>query len=241
MSVLNTILYHAQKYKEKGQLVAIFDLDSTVFNVSPRTQKILQDFAQSKSYQAKFPKTLLEDLSQVQVRTQDWGIKEALIRSKIEAPLEFFESLRDYWFEHFFSNSYLFHDEPYPGAIEFIKTLHNKGARIVYLTGRDKHRMGDGTHKVLKHWGLPLDSYNKLILKPKKGMSDSLYKLDMIDQLSKEHPETWAFENEPVNINLIAKELKQVKVVFFESTHSRREELMHEMPILKAEFPFLAD
>lgn len=241
MSVLNTILSHAEKYKDNGQLVAIFDLDSTLFNVSPRTQRILKDFTEHNTHKDRFPKPLLESLSQVQVKTQDWGIKEALIRSKIEAPLEFFESLRDYWFEHFFSNSYLFHDQPYPGAIEFVKTLHKKGARIVYLTGRDQHRMGEGTKKVLQHWDLPLDDHNKLILKPKKGMSDSLFKLDIVDQISKEHPETWAFENEPVNINLIAKELKKVNVVFFESTHSRREEIMHEMPVLKGEFSFLAD
>lgn len=241
MSVLNTILSHAEKFKENGQLVAIFDLDSTLFNVSPRTQRILQDFSQDSYYKTKYPKSLLENLSKVQVKTQDWGIKEALVRSKIEAPLEFFESLRDYWFEHFFSNSYLFHDEPYPGAIEFVKNLHKKGARVVYLTGRDQHRMGEGTEKVLKHWKLPLDDYNKLILKPQKGMSDSIYKLEAVDELSKQHPETWAFENEPVNINFIAKQLPHVNVVFFESTHSRRQEPNDGMPILKGEFPFLAD
>lgn len=241
MSILNTLLTQAEKHKNNGQLVAIFDLDSTLFNVSPRTQKILQDFAESHNLAAKYPKSLLEDLTKVKVQTQDWGIKEALIRSQIKAPLEFFESLRDYWFEHFFSNSYLYHDEPYPGAIEFVKTLHKKGARVIYLTGRDQHRMGTGTKQVLEHWKLPLDDYNKLILKPQKGMVDSIYKLEVVDRLSKEHPETWAFENEPVNINLMSKQLPKVNVVFFESTHSRRQHPDSNLPILKGEFNFLAD
>ncbi|MGZ3689848.1 MAG: hypothetical protein ACXVAX_00005, partial [Pseudobdellovibrio sp.] len=70
---LNEILnIAAQNTAQNAGTLAVFDLDSTLFNVSSRTQKILDEYADLHQ---------LEVLKSVEIRLEDWGLKEALIRA----------------------------------------------------------------------------------------------------------------------------------------------------------------
>ncbi|MCB0414025.1 MAG: HAD family hydrolase [Bdellovibrionales bacterium] len=229
---LNEILEKAQHLKQTNQsLLAIFDLDSTIFDVSPRTQKILEDFKNDPTIQKKYP-SQVEQMKDLAVKNTDWGIKESFSRAQILGTVDFFDEARKYWALHFFSNHYLIYDKPYDGAVDFLNKLSSFGAKIVYLTGRDVKRMGEGTKKSLLDHGLPLKHDNDLILKPFKGMSDSLFKKEVIDELKNDHEEIWFFENEPVNTKIVEEHHQDVRIVFFDSVHSGREKTpTHHMTI----------
>lgn len=206
------------------QSIFVFDLDSTVFCVSPRSQKILHDFAIDSKFNQLFPEET-HVIQKIKLLPTDWGIRSALEREKVRSTINFFELVRDYWREGFFSNQYLSYDQPYEGAVQFIQTLHHLGCKIFYLTGRDVHRMGSGTKDQLMHWSLPLNERN-LIMKPQAGLIDEHYKADHLKRLVHEFVDhtVYFFENEPVILNYCRSFLPQVQLIWMDSVHSGREQ-----------------
>ncbi len=222
----------AEIHARNGKTCLVFDLDSTLFDVSPRLQRILDDFAQHPEHQTKFPEEM-KFFPEMKTHRKDWGIKNALMRSGLQtASFEFQESVRRFWRENFFSNEYLEHDIPYEGAVEYVQKIESLGSEIVYLTGRDIQRMGEGSRRVLKKWNFPLDDQRStLVLKPQKGMDDALFKRDWFVQFPREkYEKIWFFENEPVNVNLIHQSLPDIEIVFFESTHAGKEQPPGHLP-----------
>ncbi len=216
-SNLNDILRKTMElFAKNKRILAVFDLDSTLFNVSTRTQKILQEFAELHN---------IENLKTVEILHTDWGIKEAVVRQGYtqEDHHQLLCDLRDFWYERFFSNEYLHYDVPYPGAIEFVLELAYAGAYVQYLTGRDKKRMGYGSKIVLEKWGFPCAD-GQLILKPEKAMDDELFKRDWFLALNRgDYDKIYFFENEPVNINAVLKYCPEVEVIFLDTTHARKQ------------------
>lgn len=216
---LNEILKIASEYAAQNlRILAVFDLDSTLFNVSTRTQKILSEFAELHD---------VDRLKNVEVRHEDWGIKEAVLRAglSLESDLELLKQLRDFWSERFFTSEYLHYDVPYAGAISFVQELYETGCEIQYLTGRDQTRMYKGTLEVLRKWGFPLEEKN-IFLKPKKEQDDELYKEDWFKNLTPhEYKKIFFFENEPVNVNAILSSSPEVEIIFLDTTHARKQEV----------------
>jgi hypothetical protein len=229
---LRQILVKAAENSRRGHpSLAVFDLDSTLFDVGPRLERILMDFAQVPDHIRRFPEQVKHFVN-LKVEKKDWGVKDALIRAGLDGHHpEFQAAVRDFWKTTFFSNDYLRFDRPYPGAVEYVQALEKAGAVISYLTGRDVARMGQGSEDVLKHWQFPLGEKATLDLKPTKEMDDAAFKTDWFLALPKDHyKDIWFFENEPVNINKMRIEAAHVEIVFFDSTHSRREELTEDLP-----------
>jgi hypothetical protein len=216
-SKLNEIIKTVSDFRTQNlRALAVFDLDSTLFNVSTRTKKILSEFAELHQ---------LEELKNVEVKHEDWGIKEAVLRAGYhpDRDLDMLEKLRDFWFERFFTNEYVHYDVPYAGAISYVLELHQAGCEIKYLTGRDQHRMGRGSLEVLKKWGFPCEP-GQLILKPERSIDDGLFKKNwFIDLERKDYQKIYFFENEPVNINAVLATSPDVEIIFLETTHARRE------------------
>jgi hypothetical protein len=230
-TVLVEILTQARSLNSLGKKgLAVFDLDSTLFDVSPRLQKILHDYAADPVHQKQFPEST-KIVSQVETLKSDWGIKQSLIRAGLaDHSSEFHHSVREFWIQHFFSNFYLQFDKPFEGAVEFVTSLENLGIEIMYLTGRDRAGMLSGTIETLTKWKFPLKEAN-LFLKPVKGMDDAQFKVDWFLSLPPEkYEQIWFFENEPVNVNLIRDHLKHVDIIFFESTHSGKSEPPSDLP-----------
>lgn len=220
--------------RKNGLGLAVFDLDSTLFNVTPRLEKVLMDYAKNPSHQKKFPEQI-PFFQNIKILKKDWSIREILIRAGLDGHHhEFQESVRQYWITHFFSNTALEHDVPYPGAVEFVQSVAQTRAEIVYLTGRDVHRMGEGSKKVLQKWGFPLDENKyRLVLKPHKSLDDAEFKKDWFVALPEnKYERIWFFENEPVNIHLIREAKPQVEIFYFDSTHSGRTEAPEDLPRL---------
>ncbi len=224
----------------------IFDLDSTIFNVTHRSQAILELFARDEEVTKLFPSEV-ERVKEIRLTPRDWGIKEAFIREKFQATEDFFATVRDFWRSRFFSSDFLHNDIPYEGAVEYVQALAAAGLHIMYLTGRDDVNMRRGTLASLQQWGLPLaDAEHDLIMKPAKGsVEDNIFKLKELQRLYNEPPQVsttpqpspaqnslshgappriWFFENEPLIIHTVRDEMPHVQIVWIDTTHSRRAE-----------------
>lgn len=224
-SKLNEIIKISRELRAQNlRSLAVFDLDSTLFNVSTRTRQILAEFAEAYNQPA---------LKAVEVKMEDWGIKEAVFRAgyTIEKDQELLMSLRDFWRDRFFSNDYIHYDVPYAGAVSYVLELAETGCEIKYLTGRDQHRMGKGSEEVLKKWGFPCET-GQLVLKPERTLDDELFKNDWFLDLDRTpYSKIYFFENEPVNINAVAKSCPEIEIIFIETTHARKQEVT--LPLLR--------
>lgn len=222
----------AEIHAQNGKTCLVFDLDSTLFDVSPRLQQILDDFAAHPEHQSQFPQEM-KFFPEMKTHRADWGIKNALMRSGLkEASADFQNAVRAYWRQNFFSNHYLDYDLPYEGAIEYLQHIDELGSDIFYLTGRDVHRMGEGSARILRKWDFPLDDRrSQLVLKPYKEMDDAEFKRDWFLNLDRQkYDKIWFFENEPVNVNLIHQALPEIEIVFFDSTHAGLETAPEHLP-----------
>ncbi|MEN0059941.1 MAG: HAD family hydrolase [Bdellovibrio sp.] len=209
--------------QEKKKTLVVFDLDSTLFDVSPRLERILLDFAALPFNQDKFPEEI-SLLKNAKTLRSDWGIQAALQRAGLSPQsVAFHTAVTEYWKKNFFSNHYLQFDRPYEGALEFVKAIDNLGAEIAYLTGRDVERMETGSVEVLEHWGFPLHEHATLVLKPHRSLDDAQFKTDwFIEKDKKNYEKIYFFENEPVNLLHLEQFCPHVEMIFFESTHAGR-------------------
>ncbi len=230
LSPLLQLLESAQRSPESSLIV--FDLDSTLFDVSPRLQKIIDDFASSSENKMKFPNEV-KRLEFARTESRDWGVKNALERAGIHSASDAFHAaMKSHWLSCFFSNEYLDHDSPSVGAVEFVTKLQSLGLAVSYLTGRDEPRMGQGSRKILRKWGFPLGpTAEELILKPQKNLEDADFKVEELKKLLKKgHSPIWLIDNEPIIINSVLKNLPEVNVIFFDSTHAGKEEVPLNLP-----------
>ncbi len=207
-----------------GKFTAVFDLDSTLFEVQPRVLNILHEFAANNAMRAIYPDAC-EVLSKTTTLKNTYKLKEQLIALGLENQVpEFYPTIFHFWQSRFFDHDYLKHDVPYEGAVEFVNELYALGATIIYLTGRDVARMGRGTEESLAQWNFPLGERVHVALKPQKEMDDAEFKRDYLMGLPRENCEIWFYENEPVNIELVLREVNHVRVVYFDSVHMEKAE-----------------
>lgn len=210
--------------KNEKDCLFVFDIDSTLFNVSPRNQEIVKDFAEK----SKLESDLKQILRNFKTEADDWGIRSALLRLNIESiTQDLIADIKAHWNQFFFSGHFLHFDETYPGVVEFVNQL-SKNAPTFYLTGRDIHRMGKETTKQLQDTGFPIDpEHNRLILKPNKEILDHIYKVDELIKLKSQFKTIYFFENEPVILNDVKSKLSDfVYPIYVDSVHSGRAELM---------------
>jgi phosphoglycolate phosphatase-like HAD superfamily hydrolase len=210
------------KRGEPGSNLVVFDLDSTLFDLTQRVTAILERFAADPAVRARFPEDC-ERMRAIKINRSDWGLIEPLERigiTKTNSP-DFVRAVQAAWVEGFFSNDFLDRDFPLPGAVAFVEACLERDADVMYLTGRDVARMGEGTEKSLRQWGFPLDHERvTLTLKPTKELDDAEFKADVIEALRHRYEHIWLFENEPVNINIVLRRTPHVKIVYVETCHS---------------------
>lgn len=221
--ILSDILEKTGKSLKKGQTVkAYFDLDSTLFDVTPRVQKIIEDFCQDETMRQKYPQAVAK-LNTVKLLSHPYYIKDLMHQIGLtDQDPRFYKEIFQYWKERFFHDHYVIHDTPEKGAVLYVQELHAMGVEIVYLTGRDIPRMQKGTLESLKKWQFPLnDKSAHLVLKPHHELDDAHFKKEVF---KKEEPtrKIWFFENEPANIHLVLNECPHVNVIFFDSVHSQK-------------------
>jgi hypothetical protein len=193
----------------------LFDLDSTLFDNSPRVFKIVRDFIREHS------DTYPEDIKKLRNLKREhviWGIKENL--NKLDITDEKIVShVINYWFERFFSNEYIV-DVPLKGAKQLVSDAQLYGINIIYLTGRFES-MKDGTAKNILEHGFPLnDNLENLLLKPHSKIPDHVFKHDAMEKVKTMGTMIAGFDNEPLNTNIFKEHFPESEVFFLETNHS---------------------
>lgn len=217
---------HVEKTGAHPPPIVLIDLDSTVYQVAPRTQAILLEAADRLG--AHLDEQWTQKLCTIDHSRIGYSLEETL--EKIfadewgtETCRNRFGHLHDYWWERFFSDDYLEFDRPYVQALEFVIELHRKGAHLVYLTGREETKMATGTRRCLERDGFPIGlDRTQLILKPRKEMDDAEYKAEIGRKLSAAAPILASFENEPRNFAALHAELPTTQHVFVDTVCSPR-------------------
>src|SRR5262249_24471735 len=125
------------------------------------------------------------------------------------------------WYKRFFTDDYLAHDRPVAGAAEYVRAVHEAGALVYYLTGRDEKGMGRGTRASLVAHQFPPEGARVILrLKPRFEEMDLVFKRRVLSELHELGPVVAAFENEPANANLFAEHFPEAVEVFLDTIHS---------------------
>lgn len=229
--ILHSIRSHSKGLDQDPKVACVFDIDSTLFCVSTRTQAILRSLAQEDDFKTQF-KEQAEFLQKIQVHPMDWGTKEALLRLDIEFPSTAIDHIRRYWRKHFFSNNFLSHDVLYEASNTFVQTCKQLNCEIYYLTGRSEKLMREGSLKQLQFFSFPLSHPERLIMKALDDEHDEDFKLNKLKEISPKYKQVYFFENEPVIIHSVLEKLPQIDIVFMDSTHSTRREPPTDLPTI---------
>ncbi len=206
------------------ELYFILDIDSTLVSTHQRNQKIILDFCSENSL--NYP-VECQQLKNIQCQNGDYGFKSALIRMNFKSQTENFSKILDqYWRERFFSNHYLYLDQPNPGAVDWVKGLESQKISFTYLTARHHSTMWSGTLTTMAQMGFPISEKN-LFLKMDKNEKDEIYKVKTLENLKAEikNKEIIFVDNEPVVLCQLKKDFKSdppLSLVWFNSCHSGR-------------------
>lgn len=229
------VAHHVHAHARQTRLAVIFDLDSTLFGVSPRTEFILRQLGNELTFRDTY-REAAEILLAAEVRPSDYSVREILARTPLQPTPELIDRIRLYWRDHFFSGAWLHKDEVYPGAREYVERLQQLGAHIVYLTGRHEGRMREGTEQVLKAHGFPLPTPADLLMKPLESETDEHFKVTALKELNTRFDDIWFFENEPVIIHDVRKALPLIQMIYVDSAHSKKAEPPTDLPTITPDY-----
>lgn len=203
---------------EKKIPVVVFDLDGTLFDTAQRNVRILQEWAKENSSNPD-----AKAISQVTAKDAGYSIVDTLKNISVTTA-ETVSSVRNFWFKRFFTNEYVVIDEPIPGGPAFVNACHDKGALIVYLTGRDTPQMGKGTEESLQKHGLPMDGKTAiLMLKSSPEIKDFKFKQDSCNRIRELGSVVAVFENQPRNLNALLREFPEAIPVFIDSNYDLKD------------------
>jgi len=205
----------------------IFDLDSTIFDVKPRSLRILKEFAQTARAHEISSEIAEWSLSLPGFKLL-YTMEESARANGIPGPEEkaraYLKEAFRYWLDRFFTHQYVTVDHPTPGAVDYANRVVDSGGTAVYLTGRDWPGMGRGTIAMLEHWGFPVHpSVSEAILKPYAGLDDVEFKDGALRDLRVNGNAVALFDNEPANFHVFEKNFPEAWLVFFHSNCSAKE------------------
>lgn len=205
----------------------IFDLDSTIFDVKPRSLRILKEFAQTKRAHEISSEIAEWSLSLPGFKllyTMEESARANNIPGGEPKAKEYMKEAFRYWLDRFFTHQYVTMDHPTPGAVDYANRIVDAGGTAVYLTGRDWPGMGRGTVAMLEHFGFPVHpSVAEMILKPYAGLDDSEFKDEALRELRITSSAVALFDNEPANFHVFEKNFPEAWLVFYHSNCSTKE------------------
>ena len=201
--------------------VLLFDIDDTLLSTAGRHLRILKEFASYGSLQETYPADILK-LMAVTPAELRYSITDTAAAAGVTHDVVL-KALRDYWFGNFFDNEYLREDRPVEGAPAYLQEALVRGARLVYLTGRDES-MRPGTLESLSDNGFPMPdgAVVQLMLKPAFDTPDHAFKRDAMERVAGLGEVAGAFENEPLHANLFHETFPAAVTALVETHHSGR-------------------
>jgi hypothetical protein len=196
--------------------VVVFDLDGTLFDNRPRTCAILHELA--SAWEGKEPQ-IAARLRSVEVAQLAYFVSDSLARFGITRE-DLVSEAMTFWRARFFADAHLRHDVEVPGAAAFARACYDRGATLVYLTGRDLPMMGAGTFASLRDVGFPVGVVGtELVLKPRFEMPDAEFKRYEAPRLARIGAVVASFDNEPENCNVFASHFPDADSVFVDTQH----------------------
>ena len=198
-AILARVLDTVRKKSKRGRSpVVVFDLDYTLFDNAPRTIAIFGELARRHRRDMPWFAKRLAGLSAADLPFDHESCLR-LLGPQVEDHLP---RLKSELGGMFFSSKYLLHDQPYKGGVEYVEACLMAGAVIVYMTGRDRIGMYDGTVASLTEHSFPLGHPNvHLVMKPDQVTKDFVFKATLRHAI-REYGELVAFfDNEPANVN----------------------------------------
>ncbi len=217
-TLLAQILDAVRSHAPRG--VVVFDLDSTLFDNRPRQARIFREFGAAYG--------VPELLAASAQHWRGWDLRVPLGRLGLDEAriADIYPTLRQFWWDRFFTSEYCREDEPVPGAAEFVRQIAHAGAQVIYLTGRHEG-MRAGTLDTLARHGFPVPPGNgagvHLLLKPTLEESDDTFKADAHATVRVLGPVIAAFDNEPTHANDLQKSFPEAIVVHLDTDHSGRQ------------------
>jgi len=207
-----------------GTPVVVFDLDSTLYEVQPRTFQIIQEYLTSGAA-AELPGAVYEGLQSLKMGDLAYSMRDAFTNIGLDTDLADVQTglkkLGDFWWARFFKDDYIQYDVAYPGAQAYVSKVFDLGATLVYLTGRDFPNMGAGTLAAMKRDGFPVENERIIpMLKPEASMDDKKFKEEAITKIASLGTLVASFENEPANLVAMQKRLPNALHVFVETISS---------------------
>ncbi|MFK7930553.1 MAG: hypothetical protein AB8H79_20365 [Myxococcota bacterium] len=194
--------------------VVALDLDGCLFDNRHRQVRIARVWA-DQSDDVRLSKLSIDDF-------QDWSFLNTLAGLGID-PAEanrIFEAFQPFWVQAFFSDDYVCHDLPAPGASRFARDVAATGARVTYLTGRG-HAQRPSTLDNLRRYGFPIDDEGvALMTKPSEQMGDAEWKRMGFAALSLESQVVGFVDNEPIHVRYAAETFPDAAVVWTQTDHS---------------------
>ena len=197
--------------------IVIFDLDSTLYEVSPRTFSIYR--AWHEAHGKEMPSLVAQKFAGLTQNQVGYSVRDTFRNLGIDSKEHesSVDHLHDFWFERFFGDSFLAHDNAYPGAAEFVRSVRREGARIIYLTGRERSKMQAGTIENLKRDGFPMDEETFLLMRENPFFDDVEHKRQAVQKWIGKGTIVATFENEPRNLVELKKLLPDTIHVFVDT------------------------
>ena len=222
--ILQEIVKRVSRTRAQGENpVVLLDLDSTLYEVAPRSLKIFQEWLSTDAGLAHpevarllgsathdlLGYSITDSFHALGLNVRDHGVLRAMA------------DLKKFWEARFFRDSYLPFDIPYPGAAEFARAVHSEGAEIVYLTGRDEPNMGQGTRDNLMRDGFPWNTpRTHLLLKKSYDLPDLGHKQGAAEYVKRTGTLVASLENEPANLVALYDLFPEAMHVFVETVCS---------------------
>ena len=198
----------------------VYDLDATLFDNRPRVIQILADTLDLPEGR-QLPDQIRKAVQSVRPDRMRYLLGETLGEHGVQDK-EIIAWFQKRWTERFFTDEYVVHDRPNPGAVEFVKKMQAAGTQTIYLTGRDTPGMRKGTLKSLEMHGFPLPDERicHLITKPTFEQSDPDFKRDAIEIIRDMGTVIGVFDNEPKPMNVIVRAFPEAEHFFLDTMHS---------------------
>jgi hypothetical protein len=215
-TLFERIVLRSERTPGAGTPVVVFDLDGTLLDNRPRTLAIFREL--SDSWVGAEP-DIASRLRGAQASQLAYHVSDSLGMLGITRE-DLVKQAFEFWRDRFFRDAYLRHDVEVPGASAFARACYDRGATLVYLTGRDLPLMGVGTFMSLRDLGFPIGvAGTELVLKPRADMPDAEFKCYEAPRLARVGTVVAAFDNEPENCNVFAAHYPQADSVFVDTQH----------------------
>lgn len=214
-AALGKIAERVAAVKAAGQVpVVVFDLDHTLFDGRPRTLVILAEFAASVA--AEQP-AVARAIGRIALHDVAYLLRDTLATVGV-TDANTVAAAEAFWKPRFFSDAYAQLDVPIAGGPAYVRGLWQRGAVVVYLSGRNADGMLTGTTASLQKWGFPVGVRGaQVVLKPSFSEPDDTFKKASLEQISALGQVVASFENEPGNLGVMATRWPDATPVFLDT------------------------